>query len=1198
MGGFDNLLQDKRIEHSDAAIIAEFEKENGLQSSQLQTLRENPDPEKPEEVKEDKSFFERFQQKVGEEVGLKVQFGASMMDATQGLANSALDLVDWGNDFLRKHGVVQTDILQGDDRLDIVDKVFPEPENSTEKIVRAMGKHALLFTGAGVGKTAVQKFAAGTGIDAAFSFAAIDPDEKRLADLIQEYPDLRNPVSDYLASDESDSNLESRTKNALEAIAVDASVAGAFWRVLKGAKQLRKVNDMMKKGPQPDVPPPKIDPKAPPVKPEPKAPLFVDPSRKFVEIDPEQLTKARTAEELDKAANVSMNNISTEKDIRTVVKNTADVMKDEIDLVTRGKVKDQLTLELAEDLSMDPKVLINRGIGQAHNDREIAAMGMLLRSSAEDLTRLAKLAQGGDDASKAAFMESLNGYRAIHASFAGASAEAGRALRATQLAKKTVNSSEKVRLLNEQIKFAGGKQTTDEIIAMVNDGLDGVKNKAQFLSQIAQNSKSKMVKEAVMEVYINSILSSVKTPTVNIMSGMAAIGTNLFERGLGRGFTKMFGGKDIRNLKELSPEELLNAPGIVKGEFGAAMRGAGEAFSESGNAMGSKMLGMYEGAMDGIRLAGKELREKGLVSYANPRRAVNKVGKYARSLDQNSTGGDTVLEDFIEPAITSEKAAVLGVKKGTMVADGVDAIGAMIRTPGRILTSGDRFLKNVNYRMELRALAHRDAVSKGLSGEEMIRQINRTINNPPSNIKRKATGLARENTFTSDLDGAQKSMREFINTAGSGYGGAPLKLLMPFSRSSFNLINHQLDRLPGVNFLQKKWKADWNAGGASRAMAVAKMGTGTTLLGVGGLMAYNGIITGSGPANPNAKKLLKQSGWQKDSVKIGNQWVSFDRLDPIGNFIGLSADLIDIGGLLESEDSAQMAAYERVLGVSVMTFLERLSPEVLTNSMANLLEAVNDKDASFLAKNTVAGFLPFSGLQRDIRKIIDPTKRITEEELKDPNSPFGGLQAMINSLKNTIPGLSDDLLPQRNIWGEEIQYPTGLGPDIASPFLAGEPDDSPAMKEILRLGVTGPLMRPEPKPGESHLSVRMPSKVINKSIKGQPFSIKLNTKQYDKLVQLSAGKGLEGVAGVKLKDFLNREISAGYPTLGKLGKSDQARRTFIKSVISSYRRAAKAQFLRDDSDVNDRLRELVDQRKKTLSGEGSAEGQIERETEF
>ncbi|MBB1249208.1 hypothetical protein [Rhizobium sp. G21] len=84
---------------------------------------------------------------------------------------------------------------------------------------------------------ATQTFAAGgkaaqVGYEIARGAAAgavvMDPHEARLSNMIQEFPALENPVSEYLAANPDDSAAEGRLKNALEGAGVDLAFAGAF----------------------------------------------------------------------------------------------------------------------------------------------------------------------------------------------------------------------------------------------------------------------------------------------------------------------------------------------------------------------------------------------------------------------------------------------------------------------------------------------------------------------------------------------------------------------------------------------------------------------------------------------------------------------------------------------------------------------------------------------------------------------------------------------------------------------------------------------------------------------------------------------------------------------------------------------------------------------------------------------------------
>ena len=66
-----------------------------------------------------------------------------------------------------------------------------------------------------------------------------DPQEERLSNFIESYPELHNPVTDYLAADFSDSDAEGRFKAALEGVGLDLAVAGTFAAAVRVFKAIK-----------------------------------------------------------------------------------------------------------------------------------------------------------------------------------------------------------------------------------------------------------------------------------------------------------------------------------------------------------------------------------------------------------------------------------------------------------------------------------------------------------------------------------------------------------------------------------------------------------------------------------------------------------------------------------------------------------------------------------------------------------------------------------------------------------------------------------------------------------------------------------------------------------------------------------------------------------------------------------------------
>jgi len=70
------------------------------------------------------------------------------------------------------------------------------------------------------------------------NFVGFDPHQQRLSNLIEKFPALQNPVTEYLASNPDDNAAEGRFKNALEGLGLGVVTDG----FLKGVKLLREVS--------------------------------------------------------------------------------------------------------------------------------------------------------------------------------------------------------------------------------------------------------------------------------------------------------------------------------------------------------------------------------------------------------------------------------------------------------------------------------------------------------------------------------------------------------------------------------------------------------------------------------------------------------------------------------------------------------------------------------------------------------------------------------------------------------------------------------------------------------------------------------------------------------------------------------------------------------------------------------------------
>ena len=83
-------------------------------------------------------------------------------------------------------------------------------------------------------------------------FAAFKGQEDRLSNLIQQFPELQNPVTEFLAHDADETEVEGRLKNVLEGLILEGAVGGTvsmFMKSLRALKAGKKARDIDGFGP-------------------------------------------------------------------------------------------------------------------------------------------------------------------------------------------------------------------------------------------------------------------------------------------------------------------------------------------------------------------------------------------------------------------------------------------------------------------------------------------------------------------------------------------------------------------------------------------------------------------------------------------------------------------------------------------------------------------------------------------------------------------------------------------------------------------------------------------------------------------------------------------------------------------------------------------------------------------------------------
>ncbi|MBY6015134.1 thermonuclease family protein [Qipengyuania gaetbuli] len=448
----------------------------------------------------------------------------------------------------------------------------------------------------------------------------------------------------------------------------------------------------------------------------------------------------------------------------------------------------------------------------------------------------------------------------------------------------------------------------------------------------------------------------------------------------------------IVNMVSNSATALLQVPEYAAGAaIGAVRRAvAGPEAKERilASEVGARAIGLLQGTKEGARLFSKALR----------------------------TGE---ADDFVSKVEGDEFKAISGIK------------GEVIRVPTRLLTAEDQLFKGIARRMELNALATRQAAREGLRGDDAAERIAALVSDPPDEMLERAMDYGRYLTFQRQLGETGQAISRAANSNLLG------KVVIPFVRTPINLLKFAAERSPVAPVL-KEWRKDFAAGGERRDMAVARMMLGTGFAAVMYEAALEGKITGAVPPDPKKAKLLYADGWQPYSVKIGDSWVSYSRLDPLSTTIGVAADMATLPeGLSErqADDRATML---------VASIMGNLASKTWLSGMSDFVEGLSDpgRNAGNWLERVVSSFAVPAGVAGAARA-IDPVARKRE--------------SIGEAVQARVPFMTDELYPRRDVFGEPVKLDS-FGPDFLSPFWQSQDKSDPVVAEMLRIdkGVYAP----------------------------------------------------------------------------------------------------------------------------------------------
>jgi SAM-dependent methyltransferase len=682
-----------------------------------------------------------------------------------------------------------------------------------------------------------------------------------------------------------------------------------------------------------------------------------------------------------------------------------------------------------------------------------------------------------------------------------------------------------------------------------------------LVKAVAQPAGDKL--DAVLEIFYNSLLSGPRTHAVNTLSN-AIYGVVLhFERKLGRA---MLSGLGQNEEHRRAMGAFIGYRKILKESFTmmriAIKNSSAQLDPQGGRSVFDSQRGVFEGGtrkpfstkmgmgeMTPLVTGPLDFVAASVSLRGWPTRLLGGVDEFFKQMHNRLVVADQIARDAtrLHAGDATAMAAYVEHEFEVIIGNG------HFYTKRRVWTDG---LKK----------AYEQGMNKTDAREFAERYVEDNYSEARSALAERALKFSRKSTFTSPNDPsvAANPMSGGVQKLGKALQAATkevryLRLVAPFINTPTNLLSEAMDHLLSPIFdgaipVFKKLKGllsetteeahkliqgdetmDAAMKSQAKADALGRLALSSSIMTLVWMKVNSGEITGGGPSDPKAQRLLRKAGWQPYSVRFGNSYYGYGRLDPMASIFGIVADIAEGANGNPYTDSAEEEGIEGLMRGAMMALFRNVSEKSYLSGIINLASAVDNPEyyGKAFGQNLAAAAVPT--LSAQVAGQLDPTSR--------------QMRSIVDKWKSRIPFLGDSLIPKRNFLGEDeqrINYSGGPLLGLLSPVPTSEVSSDIIMREVTNYGqVTNP-----------------PGPIRHGTLDLREYNKGGDETAYDRLQELV---GIVEIGGKGVRDSLENLIMSGrYERLEGLDNNGGSpRNDALKKVVRKYQGRAWRQLLEE-----------------------------------
>lgn len=349
------------------------------------------------------------------------------------------------------------------------------------------------------------------------------------------------------------------------------------------------------------------------------------------------------------------------------------------------------------------------------------------------------------------------------------------------------------------------------------------------------------------------------------------------------------------------------------------------------------------------------------------------------------------------------------------------ALGAIIRLPFRGMGGADIFFKQVVYSGSLARQAYLASTQDGQTFEHHLK-------NPTEDMKTQAKFDAARGTFNEPLG-------KFGNFLISLRKDHPVigTILFPFITTPTNIIK-EVFRHSALAVFMKDVRADFRKGGRTRDMVIGRMAVGSVFSATAYTLAMTGMIVGQPPEDPNERRLWYAQGKKPNSIKIGDTWYSFSRIEPLGMLLGIAADAATFNKHMDIDEAGKL--WSMVAG----SVAKNLTSKTYLRSLSEVLNMISEPEryGEKYIQNFMGSLLVPTGVSH-VARAFDDRLRVAE--------------SLLDAVKARVPVLRNTLTEKLDLFGRPITDTAGPVSEFLSPVATSTAVDDKLVSELRRLDI-------------------------------------------------------------------------------------------------------------------------------------------------